>query len=251
MKNLLKFEWRKLWQSKSLYIVFGVGLLCMVLSMVAFKMLSMTVSATASTLLALQSSNFISLVGASLLSVFVTIFACADHSQHTIKNIYARGYNRTAVYFSKYLISLLVTFMIAAIYMALNFVLALILGGEVGSMPAGFDWGDLALQFWVLFGLHSLYFGVSMIIGKMAGSLAVNLVGIGLFFVVLNAIITIAKIDFDITEYELDYILMGLSGPLGIGFAQKPDLLHALLVPAVYAVVFITAGWLVNRRRDV
>lgn len=246
MGKLLKFEWRKLWQSKSLYIIFGIGLICMVLSMVAFKILSITVNATAGILLALQSSNFVSLVGASLLSVFVTIFACADHSQHTIKNIYARGYNRTAVYFSKYLVSLLVTFMIAAVYMALNFVLSLILGGGIGSMPVGYDWGDLALQFWALFGLHSLYFGVTMIIGKMAGSLAVNLIGIGLFFVILNTIITIAQIDFDITKYELDYILMGLSGLL-----PKPDLLHALLVPAVYAVIFVFGGWLMNRRRDV
>lgn len=251
MIKLLKFEWRKLWQQKSLYIIFVIGLVGLILSLVSMRLFYGDMGATEASLLALQYSNYVSIVGASLVGIYITLFACGDYSQHTIKNIYARGYSRSAVYFSKYLISLFVTLAMAIIFIAVTFLFTLVLSGKVGTMPVGFNWGDLFLQLWVLVGMHGLYFGISMMIGKLAGSLAINLVGITLVFLILNTMIMILKINFEITKYQLEYILMGLSGPMGLQMADKPELMRALLVPAGYAVFFVFGGWLVNNRRDV
>lgn len=247
MKNLLKFEWRKLWQSKSLYIVFSIGLVSIILSLALSKVLleifNTTPNATQSMLSVLTMSNFTSLLG-----IYIAIFVCDDFSQHTIKNMYARGYSRSAVYFSKYLISLFVSLVVALLYLGFGFVFALILGGYAGDMPADM-WRDLILQLWVVVGLHGLFFGISMMIGKIAGSLALNLVGIAVVFGLLSLIFQITKIDFNIMLYELEMILGGLSHVSGD--APHPGLVRAIVMPICYVIVFVGGGWLVNRRRDV
>lgn len=249
MINLLKFEWRKLWRSKSLYIVFSVGfisiILFMMLSKILLEVLNTPPNATQSMLPALENSNYVSLLG-----IYISLFVCGDFSQHTIKNIYARGYNRSVVYFSKYLISLFVAIMVALFYMGFGFLFALIQGGEVGSMPVEM-WGKLAQQLWVVVGLHGLFFGISMMFNKIAGSLALNLVGISIVFVLLNLIFQIAKIDFDITQYNLELILTGLSGNISSTFTPQPSLVRAIVMPICYVIVFVGGGWLVNQRRDV
>lgn len=247
MINLLKYEWRKLWRSKSLYIVFSIGFISIILSMMLAKVLleifHATPNATESMLSVLTMSNFVSLLG-----IYIAIFVCDDFSQHTIKNIYARGYNRSAVYFSKYLISLFVSMAVALLYIGFGFLFALVLGGYVGDMSADL-WRDLVLQLWVVVGLHGLFFGISMMVGKIAGSLALNLVGIAVAFGLLSLIFQIAKVDFNIMLYELEMILGGLAHVSGD--APHPGLVRAIVMPIVYTVVFVGGGWLVNRRRDV
>lgn len=253
MINLLKFEFRKLWQSKSLYIVFSIGFISIIMYMLLAKIMveifHASLNATVSMLSVLVISNFVSLLG-----IYLAIFVCSDYSQHTIKNIYARGYNRSAVYFSKYLISLLVSLLVAILYIAFGFLFVLISGGYVGSMPANM-WGDLALQLWVVVGLHGLFFGISMMVGKVAGSLALNLIGVSVVFGLATLFFQIIKVDFNVMNYSLETILGGLSGDLSqmmstVGI-EHSTLIRALVVPLVYIIIFVGGGWLVNRRRDV
>ena len=245
MINLLRFEWRKLWQQKSLYVLLGLGLvstvLFMILSQIMLEIFHVSPSASESVLAVLQYSSYPTILG-----VFLALFACQDFTQHTIKNVYARGYSRSAVYFSKYLVSLGVAIVMALFYMAFGFIFALIQGGTVTTLT-DYQCGNWALQFLVVFGLHGLYFGISMMFGKLAGSLIVNLAGIDFFFVLANSIFSIAKIDFDITKYNLEVVLTTLmTDPLSQG-----DLIRAIVMPICYAVVFVGLGWLINRRRDV
>jgi len=253
MINLLKFEFRKLWQSKSFYIVFSIGfisiIMYMLLAKIMFEIFHASLNATVSMLSVLVISNFVSLLG-----IYLAIFVCSDYSQHTIKNIYARGYNRSAVYFSKYLISLFVSLLVAILYIAFGFLFVLISGGYVGSMPANM-WGDLALQLWVVVGLHGLFFGISMMVGKVAGSLALNLIGVSVLFGLATLFFQIIKVDFNVMNYSLETILGGLSGDLSqmmstVGI-EHSTLIRALVVPLAYVIIFVGGGWLVNRRRDV
>ncbi len=253
MGKLLKFEWRKLWQQKSLYIIFSIGfistILAMLLAKVMLEIFHATPNATQSMLGVLTMSNFVSLLG-----IYIAIFVCSDYSQHTIKNIYARGYGRSAVFFSKYLVSLFIALVVALLYIGFGFLFALVLGGYVGSMPANM-WGDLALQLWVVFGLHGLFFGISMMVGKVAGSLALNLVGVSVLFGLVTLFFQIIKVDFNVMNYNLESILGGLSGNLSqtmstVGI-EHPNLIRALFVPLAYVIVFVGGGWLVNNRRDV
>ncbi len=254
MINSLKFEWRKLWQSKAMYIIFSLGLISITLMMILSKTLSELTSifsspdinATSMLLTALTSGSFITLLG-----IYIALFACQDYTQHTIKNIYARGYSRTAVYFSKYLVSLWVTFVVAMIYMLYSFLLAAILGAPVHDL-ADYQWGSFALQFLWLIGIHGLLFGLSTMIGRVGISVAVNLVGVSICFSLLDLLISlifsgVKDFSFKITDYQLDYILVSLMGTK----LTQAELVRAIVMPIVYAGVFVTGGWLVSKRRDV
>lgn len=248
MINLLKFEWRKLRQSKALYIIYSLGLVTITLMLIIGKVMGTAVgNATVEMTTAIGTSSMISLTG-----IYLALFACGDYSQHTIKNIYARGYSRTAVYFSKYLVSLLVVFAVALVYMAYSFILAAILWQSVQGIPA-FQWGSFALQFLWLIGIHGLYFGLSIMVARTGIAVALNLFGITLLFSLLNLIISLIFIkvenfNFDLTNYQMEFVFMPLiSGkPLA-----KAELIRAIVMPIAYAVVFVTGGWLVSRRRDV
>ena len=250
MINLFKFEWRKLWQSKSLYIIFSIGFLSIIATLLVAKMVTdifnVSANATAYILTAIPGSSI-----ASLLGVYAAIYACTDFSQHTIKNVYARGYSRSAVYFTKYLVSLGVTMAVGIIYILFTFVFALMLGNYAGSIDS-YMWGKLALQFWVLFGMHGLFFGISMMIGKMAGSLIVNIVGITLAFALINTIISIFatkfNFKFDLMNYHLEIMLKSLIDEKTLTTAE---LTRVIVMPIAYAVVAVTGGWLANQRRDV
>lgn len=246
MIKLLRFEWRKLWRQKSLYICFSIGLLLAALFIILGKVLTERFglpfgSATESLLVMLPRSGFISLLG-----IYLAIFVCSDYSQHTIKNIYARGYSRTSVYLAKYLISLLVTLVVALVYWVFSLLFSLMLGAGVTGLT-GVQWGSLALQLWVVVGLHGLYFGIAMLLGKTGGSVAINLFGIGLVFSILALLLSIFDIDFNIYDYDLESMLEALAGnKLNTGMVVR-----GLILPIVYAGIFNALGWWVSRRREV
>ncbi len=247
MIKLLKFEWRKLLRQKSLYICFGIGLLVTVLFISLGKILAERIgfelngSAVESMLIVISESGFVSLLG-----IYLAIFACHDFANQTIKNIYARGYSRTMVYFTKYLVSLGVTLAMALLYMVFSFLYCLVLALPVGTLTAAV-FGTLALQLWVLVGMHGLFFGIGMMLGKTGGSVALNLFGISFGFSILELVFQIFDIKFSILDYNLEVVLSNL---ITTEFSQGV-LLRSLLLPLVYGVVFVGLGYWLNRRRDV
>lgn len=104
MKNLLKLELRKIRKQKSFYIctLVMVGLLFLsVLTSDALSKNSELAGQFSSSgfdiiVSSLNSSSFLLVAG-----IFVALCVCNDYEQETIKNIYARGYSRKRVYFSK------------------------------------------------------------------------------------------------------------------------------------------------------
>lgn len=242
--NLLKFEWRKLWRQKSLYICFGIGLLIITLAMLTSKTFD-TLTDAVNTMFVVLSTGFTSFLG-----IFIALFVCQDFAQQTIKNIYARGYRRTTVYFAKYFISLAATLLMAFLYMAFGFVWTLMLGGEVGSLLA-WQWGTLALQIWTIIGFHGLFFGVGMLLTKVGGTVALNLVGISFCFQILNLIFVLFEIEFNILDFSLETLFTSLVNTLIDNRITTELVTRAVILPLSYVVIFVGAGWYVNQRRDV
>lgn len=242
--NLLKFEWRKLWRQKSLYICFGIGLLIITLAMLTSKTFN-TLTDAVNTMFVVLSTGFTSFLG-----IFMAVFVCHDFSQQTIKNVYARGYQRTTVYFAKYFISLVATLLMVLLYLAYGFVLSLMLGGEVGSL-LGWQWGALALQVWSIIGFHGLFFGVGMLLTKVGGTVALNLVGISFCFQILNLIFVLLEIDFNILDFSLETLFTDILNTLIDNRITTKLVTRAVILPFAYVVIFVGAGWYVNQRRDV
>ena len=256
MIKLLRFEWRKLWQQKSLYICFGVGLLVAMLFIILGKVLAVRFgvefgTATGSLLGMLPKSGFMSLLG-----VYLALFVCSDFSQHTIKNIYARGYSRDAVFAAKYLISLGVAVAMAVLYLVFSFLFTLLLGTPVGHLT-GEEWGSLALQLWIVVGVHALYFGIAMMVGKTGGSVAINVIGISLVFQIVGLLLSIMNIDFNVDAYNIESLFQFVTGlqindmSTAVVNLDTGLIVRSLVMPVVYVVVFVGGGWWVNRRREV
>ncbi len=245
MGNLLRFEWRKLWQQKSLYICFGIGLAINFLALLSAKNFGALDSALGNMCVALNSGY------TSFLGIYIALYACQDSSQQTIKNIYARGYSRSLVYWVKYAVSLGVTLATALLYWGFNFLLTCCFGGEVGSFVTTVGQA-LALQLWVIIGYHGLYFGVAMLLNKLGGSIAINLIGVDCVFVVLSLIISLLKIDFNVMYYNLSNLLTDIvEASLMMPEFTSSMVIRGITIPLLYVVTFVGAGWLVSRRRDV
>lgn len=244
MNNLWRFEWRKIWRQKSLYLCFGIGLVINLLTAIAIKSFDGKMSACTALCNALNSGFLV------FLGIYLAIYACHDHAQQTMKCIYARGYQRTTVYFTKYLISLCVTLMLALLYICFNFLITLILNGKVGSMNQ-LEVQSLLLQLWVIIGFHGMYFGVGMIISKVGGSVALNLIGIEFCFAILSTIFTILKINFDVIQLSMQGVFDAITMIPFEGSLTTGLLLRSIFIPVSYIVIFIGAGWWLNQRRDV
>ncbi|MCQ2382146.1 MAG: hypothetical protein MJ054_02465, partial [Clostridia bacterium] len=109
----------------------------------------------------------------------------------------------------------------------------------------------LVLQLWIMVGMHGLFFGISMAIGKTGGSVALNIVGVDLVFGILETILSIFKLKFDfnfsIVDYNLENVLLAV---MASDMSLK-ILLRSILLPLVYVVGFVGLGYWVNYRRDV
>ena len=147
MNNLLKFEFRKLFNQKSFYICTGVMLALSFIAMLFNKALAEnsdlnTVMPTAKSALlsAISSSNFTIICG-----IFIALFVCTDYDQQTIKNVYSRGFSRNSVYFAKYIVCVISTIVMFAVILVFTYV-----AGDVffkGTAETGNYLGLIAGQF--------------------------------------------------------------------------------------------------------
>lgn len=123
MNNLLKLEFRKQFRQKKLYVCIAVAialLLIMALTNNVFSEMSeelgaeVVIQGADFVLGSFDDVSFILIVG-----VFTVLTVCEDYELRTVKNIYARGYSRKSVHFSK-----VVTVITGAVIMYLAFVAA-------------------------------------------------------------------------------------------------------------------------------
>lgn len=106
MIRLLKFEFRKLRKQKSFYICTVFMLALLLLSAITMHELGdanapFTISygsAAEFTLNTLNGSNFI-----FISAVFTVLSVCDDYEQQIVKNIYAKGFTRSAVFAAKWI----------------------------------------------------------------------------------------------------------------------------------------------------
>ena len=110
MNNLLKLEFRKLKRQKCFYICLAIMVAMLLITGVTAKIFMDHAAELAEIagepvipttlpvfLLSFASASMFSMIA----SIYVSIVVCEDYESQTIKNIYARGYSRSAHYFSK------------------------------------------------------------------------------------------------------------------------------------------------------
>lgn len=248
MGKLLKFEFRKITRQKSFYICFGIALLILALSAVILKAAVNEAGSTevfspvSFSLTALTSSSFTLVLG-----IFVALYCCADYSDNTLKNIYSRGYTRAQVYFAKYLVSLLLSLAVAILF----FLWAFIFGKKFGNTEEAVTQEfiiSVVCQLVIVAGYHAVYFSLAMIIGKVGGSVAVNLVGPMLVITVLTLLTSLLKIEnLTLNSYWLDAPMSSLSQ----GAAESSLFLKSIVMSVIYAGIFVAGGYFLNRKKEI
>lgn len=277
MGNMLKFELRRLLKKPVFYIMLGlcVGVAIFYVFSTRENMNYMIENMKKSWVKEhfveylspqrLVLSNFW-LMLPSVLAIFTAIFVCEDRARGTIKNIYARGYSRTNVFFSKFIVSSAVS---AVLYLLV--VGALYISGTIAFLTAPFDVSPQTVKgFWLLvlgrllliLAANAGYFMVSEFIGGNTGfSIASNMfapsvmngilyLGLSFFFyVILKDLHTDNK--YAIIQNIIEYWIYSLTME-GFNIEMKPDAyVWHIIASAIYLIVFTGLGWLIAVKKEV
>lgn len=253
MGNLIKFEFHKVFRSKYLYIIFGIGLVFAFVNALMMWGLNAIMEEVGepttpySGYLNAKSALAGTASFSTFAGIFVGIFATEDFTQHTIKNIIGRGYSRLQLYFSKYIVSLVLVIALAILQVLASLALGFALFGD-GGLPIDDNVFLIFLcQLLCVITFHSVFFAISFSVAKVGLAIVINILAFSLITTIVALIDTFANIpDVQFTYYLVDGILANLCQPytnmdvvpLGIG------LLFA------YIAVSQTAGILLARKKQ-
>lgn len=169
---------------------------------------------------------------------------CGDHAGGALKNIYAKGYTRTSVYFSK----LIAAFSASVIFCFVTWCGAFIAGRIFFETGTGLERNTiaaLAAQLLTVFGYTALFFALAAIIKKTGGSIAACIVGPMLFAILFTAADSVINSEtIALSDYWLDGLFSGLMQP---SVTNRTVLLSALLALG-YAAVFTTVGCIFHKK---
>ena len=268
MSELLKFEFRKLFRAKSLYICAGIMVLMIVMFIGIDKLTSMGLESLGFEFSEDElSQDMYSIMGLGfsvnngmtrmlsamgnvyvilLFGVFTAVFACGDYGNGVVKNILTRGYSRTELFFSKYLVTL---------FVSLGFgLLAFLTGFLTGTAfwNAGNNWsikvfGLLALQLLAIAAFNAFFQFLSAWLKRLGLAMVIVII----IPIMLPMILTLIEL---LTETDISLSKYWLSGCLDTASrvsAKSSDLAVSGLISVAYLAVCTVCGWLLARKREV
>lgn len=254
MKRLLKLEFRKIFMMKTLYICLVIMVAMVLLTAITYLFMNKMMLSVMEDAPVIDANTFIrsALSGSSInifLAVLIPIYLCSDYSNGTAKGIFAKGYSRTEVYFTK---------LIGALFISVFFVLTAILFCVIFGVSMferesvnGETFKALFVQFMVLIAYSSIFCFLSTAFSKLSGAIICSILStlvILLVFSLFDVIIEFAfKVEnVNITDYWLDGIIMKMTQtPL-----ESKDVIKSVMVSLAYTVVFSVAGVFVCKRKE-
>ena len=237
MMSLLRFEFRKLWKQKRFYICTGVMVSLILLSGVTTKVLlgdATGMTAIELMLNAVENSSFLMIAG-----IFVALHICEDYEQQTIKNIYARGYTRTEVYFSKLVTAWLSTTIMFLMIVLISFVLGNIYF-TAGSADVGKLIELLFVQYLVCMANISMFIALSTVFRTNGSSIAATIV----FPMLVNVVLALLDSYLKLEKIHLaDYWVSSLSNGLSTLTMHNGKMVQCGILAVIYCMIFIAIGW--------
>lgn len=251
MGNLLKFEFAKLKKQKSFYVCTIIMVALLLLSALTTNTLinaspeleeRSSASGISSLVSGPNNSSFILIA-----SIFAVLFVCEDHTSQTVKNIYARGYSRKAVYFAK-LISVLAS-------TTVMFVIVEIFAFAIGTVFFGSgEFGNLkflmlvATQYIVAMANIVFAFVIASVIRKNGGAIAGVILAPTLVGVVTGLADAFFKIeDFSFTSLWLSNFLSDVS-TLTVGTER---IIVCLIGSLIYILLLVVGGSYLNKKAEI
>ena len=284
MGNMLRFELRRLLKKPSFYVCLGLCMAFVLLTVIASKMSFDSMADyyrryagefddSGTTLVeqfaeqfspemrALNASgNYIMVI---VLAVFSGIFVCEDRVRGTIKNIYARGYSRTSVFFAKYILTTAV-----ALTLSVLMTLASYLSGVLIFATSGFNAAPIHVKGFALLILGNLlsilavntfYFMLSELIGTTGFSIAANIFAPGFISTAFSVLFGLIMLFGQGDSYEhyqwvskvMEYWIYNLAmGGFSVNM-ELGDYIGHLIACAVYIAGFGVLSWVIVRKKEV
>lgn len=249
MKKLLKFEFRKLFKTKSFFVCLIICIGFVLLSGITTKFLlenskeEMITPSGLSMLKSVISSANIILVG----GIFTALFVCEDSVLGTDKNIYAKGYTRTKVFLSKYIVSLCAIIIFTMLSMIIAYLFGQITWNEKISCNNQFILSIIG-QILMVVAYHALFFIVSTKVGKVGGSITFNIVCPLLIGMILNMADTFLKAkNIKLSSYWIDSLLTTLQQSEII----MNNITISLIMGFVYIFLFLGIGIFFNKKKEI
>lgn len=255
MKNLLKLELRKLAKQKSLYICTGIILAMLLISAITFKIASNfnisdpEISALLNPdgikffLMSIDSGNF-----TIILAITIAITYCYDFEEGTIKNIFARGYSRSSLYFSKITSILTSTTLMFIITLAFGLLFGWLFFGFTADISVGKVLALVGIQYILVIAYALFFVLVSSLLKKVGGAIAVNIVAPLIITLILALIDQIIKINgFTFTEMWITPMLASTELPT----IDTGRMIVCLVSGVVYSIVFIILGALISKKVEI
>lgn len=251
MVKLIKFELRKVFTSKYMYIIFGIGLFLTLLSVLMTKALNSILESVGEPTIPysgyLSAKSALSSAFALTSGIFIAIFACEDFALQTNKNILGRGYNRLSLFYSKYLVSLVLSITYALLLVLISLGIGYALYGDGGLSIDDNVAVIFLMQLLVVIAYHAFFFFISYSIARTGVALAINII----VPILLEAIVSIVDViinnpNFKIGDYVIDGVLMNLSA----AYTNTDLLLVSMLLLIVYILLSNILGVLIARKKQ-
>ncbi len=249
MRNLINFEFRKLFKSKSFYISLTICILLVLLGGLTIKMIVENLDTTTDlpskyTMLqgSINSAN-ITLISA----IFVTIFVSEDETSGILKNIYAKGYLRESVYIAKYISSLVAVLIFTFSSMFLSYMFGKFIWPESTTCINNL-FLDLVAQVLLIIAYQSLFFAISLKARKTATSIAFNIIGpicISMILSIGDGILNLN--NFKLSSYSIDSLLASLEQTT----VNNQTIITSIIIGIVYSLIFVSVGFILNRKKEV
>lgn len=251
MLELIKFEFRKVLRSKYMYIILGIGVVFALFTPVtiwAVNLFAEELGQPVTPFSAYLSAK--AAIGSSFslfAGIFIGIFATEDFAQHTNKNIIGRGYTRLQLYFSKYIVSLIICVVFALLQVLASLSLGAMMFGD-GGLTIDDNLAVIIFgQLLCILAYHSLFFGISYAISKTAGAIIINVLVINVVSTVLALIdIFINNEELVLSYYWIDGVLSNLSQP----YTDTSVILPGVFILLGVIALSQTLGILVSRRKQ-
>ena len=244
MKNLLKFEYRKLFTSKVFYI-------CCILSAALVGAYAITTNQllgsavsnypTADFVIKVMNNSYISII----LAIFIAIFACSDFTHETMKVILSKGYSRQNIFLSKLICVLSASLIMFIFSIIIAFIIGTTTYAHTGVSTNLFK--ILCVQAIIILAFSSLFFMVSMILKKAGSAIAINIVStmiISVLLIVINQVLNIKKFSLD------SYWLGSLFSNVSTISVSHELLMRGLICSIIYIICFIIIGFFVFKSNE-
>ena len=253
MKQLLRFEFRKLFRSKAFYVCVAISIAFILLTVLIVKAMEVelkkvdpnydTVYTSLSLIKGVFSNGQISILGGIMISILV----CEDFTSDTLKNVYARGYSRQSVFGAKLIVSLVAYMIMFFAGVLLSLISGAVLFDGFGTAGANYVGAFIATILLVL-AYFSIFFTISYLSRKLSLAITFCIIApLGVSLLLSLGDVLVAKLgDFKLTDYWIDGRLTQMS---------QYDVSGGNIIGAVIISLVVIAGMtllisLVNRKRD-